>query len=51
MTFLHPLNLLFHVTGCLSIRIVVLAVVLLLDVEDFLVHEEDAFVPILGVPF
>jgi hypothetical protein len=35
--------------GCLSINLVVLVVILLLDGEDFLVLEEDAFVPILGI--
>jgi hypothetical protein len=35
---------------CLSINLVVLVVILLLDGEDFLIHEEDVFVPILGVP-
>jgi hypothetical protein len=33
----------------LSINLVVLVVVLLLDGEDFLVHEEGVFVPVLGV--
>jgi hypothetical protein len=33
----------------LSINLVVVGVVLL-DVEDFLVREEDVFVPVLGMP-
>ena len=39
-----------HLKGCLSINLFVLVVILLLDDENFLVHEEDVFVPILGVP-
>jgi len=50
MGSLHPRIVLLHLTGRLSIDLVVLAVVLLLDGEDFLVCEEDVFVPILGVP-
>jgi hypothetical protein len=50
MTSLHPWNFLIPLTGCLSINIVVLAVALLLDGEDFLVCEEDVFVSVLGVP-
>jgi len=38
-----------HLKGHLSINLV-LVVVLLLDGEDFLVREEDAFVPVLGMP-
>jgi hypothetical protein len=38
-----------HLKGRLSINLVVLVVILLLDGENFLVHE-DVFVPILGVP-
>jgi hypothetical protein len=34
----------------LNINLVVLVVVLLLDGEDFLVREEDVFLPVLGVP-
>jgi hypothetical protein len=49
MDSLHPWNLLLRLTGCLSINLVVLAVVLLLDGEDFLVRE-DVFLPVLGVP-
>jgi len=47
---LHPWNLLLHLMGCSSKNLVFLAVVLLLDGEDFLVHEEDVFVPVLGMP-
>ena len=50
MASLHPWNLLLRLTGCLSTNLVVLAVVLLLDGEDFLVREEDVFVSVLGVP-
>jgi hypothetical protein len=39
-----------HLKGRLSIHLVVLVVVLLLEGEDFLVREEDVFVPGLGVP-
>jgi len=35
-----------HLKGCLSINLV-LVVVLLLDGEDFLILEEDVFVPVL----
>jgi hypothetical protein len=35
--------------GRLSINLIVLVVVLLLDVEDFLIHEEDVFIPVLGM--
>ena len=34
----------------MSVNLVVLVVILLLDVEDFLIREEDVFVPVLGVP-
>ena len=50
MASLHPWNLLLHLTGCLSLNLVVLAGVLLLNGEDFLILEEDVFVPICGVP-
>jgi len=46
---LHPQNVFLHLTGRLSINLV-LVVVLLLDGEDFLVHEEDVFMPVPGVP-
>jgi len=39
-----------HLKGCLSINLVVLVIILLLDGENFLVHEEDVFVPILSIP-
>jgi len=50
MASLHPWNVFLQLMGRLSINLVVLVVVLLLDGEDFLVREEDVFVPILGVP-
>jgi len=50
MASLHPWNLFLHLTGCLSINLVILAVVLLPDGENFLVREENVFVPVLGVP-
>jgi len=34
----------------LSINLVVPVVVLLLDGENFLIREEDVFMPVLGVP-
>jgi len=36
--------------GRLSINLVVLVVILLLNGEDFLVGEEDVFVPVLDMP-
>jgi hypothetical protein len=36
--------------GRVSINLVFLVVTLLLNGEDFLVHEEDVFVPVLGMP-
>jgi hypothetical protein len=39
-----------HLKGRLSINRVVLVVILLLDGENFLIREEDIFVPILSVP-
>jgi hypothetical protein len=39
-----------HLKGRLSIILVVLVVILLLDGEKFLIHEEDVFVPVLGMP-
>ena len=50
MDSLHPWNLLLHLMGCFSINLVVLAVVLLLSGEDFVIHVKDVFVPILSVP-
>ena len=49
MASLHPWNLLLHLIGCLGINLVVLAVVLLLNGEDFLIHEQNVFVPILSM--
>jgi hypothetical protein len=39
-----------HLKGIMSINLVVLVVILLLSGENFLVHEEDVFMPVLGVP-
>ena len=39
-----------HLKGRLSINLVVLVVILLLDSKNFLVHEEEVFRPVLGVP-
>jgi len=39
-----------HLKECLSLNLVVLVVILLLDGEKFLVHEEDVFVPVLSMP-
>jgi hypothetical protein len=50
MASLQPWKLLLRLMGCLSINLVILAVVLLIDGERFLVREEDVFVPVLGVP-
>jgi len=47
---LPPSNIFLHLKGRLSINLVVLVVVLLVDGEDFLVYEEDVFMPVLGVP-
>jgi hypothetical protein len=38
-----------HLKGRLSINLV-LVIILLLDGENFLIREEDVFVPVLGVP-
>jgi len=46
MASLHPWNLFLHLMGHSSI----LEGVLFLDDEDFLVREEDVFVPVLCVP-
>jgi hypothetical protein len=43
-------NLRMHLKGHLSTNLVVLVAILLLDGENFLVREEDVFVPVLGVP-
>ena len=50
MVSVHPQKVFLHLMGLLIIKLVVLVVVLLLDVEDFLIHEEDVFVSVLGVP-
>jgi hypothetical protein len=39
-----------HLKGRLSINLVVLVVTLLLTGENFLVREEDVFLPVLGIP-
>jgi len=49
MASLHPQNVFLQLTGCLSTNLVVVAVVLL-NFGDFLILEEDVFVPILSVP-
>jgi hypothetical protein len=49
MASLHPRKVFLHLTERLSVNLVVLMVVLLLGGEDFLVHEEDVFMPILGM--
>ena len=46
MASLHPQNVFLHLMGHLSINLVVLVFVLLLDGEDFLLCEEDVFVPL-----
>ena len=50
MASLHLQNVFLHLTGCLRINLVVLVVVLLLNGEDFLFHEEGVFVHVLGMP-
>ena len=50
MASLHPWNLFLHLKGHLSTNLVILAVVLLLNGEDFLIRKEHVFVPVLGVP-
>jgi hypothetical protein len=50
MVSLHPSNCLLHLTGCLTINLVILAVVLHFSGEDSLVHEDNGFVPVLGMP-
>jgi len=49
MVSLDSQNVFLHLMGHLIINLVVLVVVLLLDGEDFLICEEDVFVPVLGV--
>jgi len=39
-----------HLKGHLSINLIVLVVILILNGENFLVREEDVFVPVLSVP-
>jgi len=39
-----------HLKGCLSINLVSLVIILLLDDENFFIHEEDVFMPVLCVP-
>jgi hypothetical protein len=39
-----------HLKGHLSTNLVVLVVILLLNGEKFLIHEEDVFMPILRMP-
>jgi len=39
-----------HLKGRLSINLVVLVLILLLNDEKFLVHEEEVFVPVLSMP-
>jgi hypothetical protein len=50
MASLHPQNVFLHLTGHLSINLVVLLVVLPLDCEDFLIPEEEVFMPVLSMP-
>jgi hypothetical protein len=47
MASVHTQNVFLHLMGCLSINVVL---VIVLDVGDFLVHEGDVFVHVLGVP-
>ena len=50
MASLDLWNVFLHLTGHLIINLLVLVVVLFLDGEDFLICEEDVFVPVLSVP-
>jgi hypothetical protein len=50
MAFLHYQKVFLHLTGHLGINLVILSAVLLLDGKNFLVHEEQVFVSILGIP-
>ena len=50
MASLHPWNFFLRLTGYLSLNLVVLAGVLLLNGEDFLILEEDVFVPVHALP-
>jgi len=49
MASLKPWNIFLHLRGCLSINLVVLVVVLLLNNEDILIHEEYVFVRVLSM--
>jgi len=49
MASLQPQNVFLHLTGHLSINLVVLVVVLLLDGEDILIRKEDVFVCVLSM--
>jgi len=44
----HPQYIFLHLTGCLKINLVLL-VVLPINSEDFLVREEEVFVPVLSM--
>jgi hypothetical protein len=48
MASLHLWNLYLCFMGHFSINIIVLVVVLFLEVENFLICEEDVFLPVLG---
>jgi len=50
MASLHPQKIFLHLMGHLSINLLVLVVVLLFDGAGVLVHEDNVFVPILGMP-
>ena len=47
---MHPRNLFLCPMRRLRINLVVLVVVVVLNGEDLPIHEEDVFVPILGMP-
>jgi len=49
MASLHPRQIFLHLAGHLSINLLVLVVVLLSDGADFLILEDDVFVPVLSV--
>jgi hypothetical protein len=50
MASLHPWKLFFCPAGYFSLNLIVLAGVLLIDGEDFLILEEDVFAPVRGLP-
>ena len=50
MASLHPQHILLHLTGHLSINLVVLVVVMPPSGEEYLICEEEIFIPILGMP-